>query len=616
MFTTQELRLRRACPVCVKRKVKCDKEVPCGNCKRRGIEAQCVEAEGAAQKVVNEKLGFEKVVLPELLKFWQVYEQWILDIGLYKCKVPNMWHVERTDESDISSIVSSDISFALMNNAMENLGALYFGCIGDVGELFGQLEQYWHTRTLEIQGMISDNFTHPDRYYRDALLWSIFTMSIYYMTPEMINELFGRDIQRVAKEQIDHMSREKSFQIYLIDRIGYYTVSLLNKADYMVNPDIRFIQTFLILSSTCFLQIDSLLTDSMLVQSIYIAKLYGIENFRPLINDNPTLAMAKITFGKLWYRLSTIDYLYSSPSRKIVLHLENSSLLKHAAFWGDQPHIDVYQDENTFEVLFWKIISFDRDLDRYLTVDPRPPMKTLDAIQRELGILQYKVTSQSLQEKSVTSKFEKTLSSFLLHAVFWKLHKLYLIFYQTSDAMPKLVYHTEVLIRLAVRNFEKKKIFNHHPIILMTLTRVAPFFKYVTMFYRTDLILRITSDLEELIGNLPRAHGPVLVKLKRLMKRMDAINSLWDEYKIPEDTILKSRLGHPVLKILQDDIKKIKSHLDTNRIVLRSLGDPLKGGRQFGDFEEEDYSEWNVNEEFRQIVSSFEDNNGISFLLE
>lgn len=162
----------RPCSVCSKRKVKCDRLVPCGHCRKRGTESECVQSAISANKGNHES---EKGYLSGLLRFWQSYEYWIPNIGLFKSQKLKYENNEVLDYLNVEaqfweSSITETGSYKLLNYTIENLGTLYFGCIGDVTELYKILEQYWDIKEDQSSKL---PFSDSDKCYSRALLWSI-----------------------------------------------------------------------------------------------------------------------------------------------------------------------------------------------------------------------------------------------------------------------------------------------------------------------------------------------------------------------------------------------------------------------------------------------------------
>ncbi|CAI6847752.1 ANM_collapsed_G0043030.mRNA.1.CDS.1 [Saccharomyces cerevisiae] len=464
--------------------------------------------------------------------------------------------------------LQKDQSFQLMNFAMENLGALYFGSIGDISELYLRVEQYWDRR--------ADKNHSVDGKYWDALIWSVFTMCIYYMPVEKLAEIFSVYPLHEYLGSNKRLNWEDGMQLVMCQNFARCSLFQLKQCDFMAHPDIRLVQAYLILATTTFPYDEPLLANSLLTQCIHTFKNFHVDDFRPLLNDDPVESIAKVTLGRIFYRLCGCDYLQSGPRKPIALHTEVSSLLQHAAYLQDLPNVDVYREENSTEVLYWKIISLDRDLDQYLNKSSKPPLKTLDAIRRELDIFQYKVDSLEEDFRSNNSRFQKFIALFQISTVSWKLFKI-------------------------------------HPMVMQTITRVVSFISFYQIFVESAAVKQLLVDLTELTANLPTIFGSKLDKLVYLTERLSKLKLLWDKVQLLDSG---DSFYHPVFKILQNDIKIIELKNDEMFSLIKGLGSlvPLNKLRQESLLEEEDENNTEPSD-FRTIVEEFQSEYNISEIL-
>ncbi|CAR25751.1 hypothetical protein ZYGR_0A03200 [Zygosaccharomyces rouxii] len=578
---------KHPCGVCARRKVKCDRLIPCTNCIKRGQENECVDT----GKRDAEKKDYNS----ELIKFWHTYEYYVLDVGLFKLQLTDSngkledFSSRWGDVQSIMDLVDLDQSFQLLDYSMERLGPLFFGCLSDIGEIYVKLDDYWGRRDEGVPSNL-------DECYWDALLWAIFTMAVYYMTPEKLATVFSEDqLQKWVGQE------SKNTQLNLLPAFTECTIMQLYNANFMANPDIKLIQIYLILCNTNFNWSNTHLSSTLLILCLHVAKMFHIDDFRSLINDSTAMKLSKLTCEKLWYRLCTYDYLQSSPQRSISCHGEISSLLQHAAYLEDLPNTDVNQSEDNFEVLYWKLISLDRDLDQYLASPTKPPLKTLDAIQRQTEIFQTKI-SNMVEEESFSSAFEKFLAIFLLRSVCWKLHKMYFIFYDTSDSLTASIHHAKSLIALLVNNVRAKKriFFNKHPIVLMTFSRVASFYAFANIFMQKLTVEEIHADLKELLAHLPPTFGYKLENLTYLVDRLDQLKSIWEKIILIDS---KNPFQHPIMLILKNDVERIYQILQRGPSLIRGTG--LQSPKRLF---QDDY-EFNMddnNKEIALIVIEFE----------
>lgn len=581
---------KHPCSVCARRKVKCDRLIPCTNCIKRGQENECVQASKDAKETNNSE---------QLFKIWPTYEYWVIEIGLLKFE-----HSDPATQSEeygsilsetqlMMDLVNVTQSYKLLDYSMEKLGSLYFGCLADIGEIYVRLEDYWQRRDGDVQSNI-------DECYWDALLWAIFTQSIYYMTPSKFSDIFPEEQVRKTLGQ-ESPNLTESLQSTFLEAFMRCVITQLYSANFMAHPDIRIVQIYLVLSNTTFPFTNSLLNNSLLVQCFHVVKMFRVDDFRPLINDSTAMRLTKLTCEKIWYQLCSSDYLQSSPQRSLSFHSEISSLLQHAAYLEDLTSIDVYESEDHFEVLYWKLLSLDRDLEQYSTSTSKPPLRTLDAVQRQTEIFHVKL-SNSLEEGSFNSELEKFLATFLLRSVCWRLYEMYFIYYNTSESMSTTLHHAQSLISLLVNNVNAKKneFFNRHPLVLRSLSRVTTFYAFANTIIQDVEIEQILADLKELILHLSPVFGPKSENLKFLVDRFEAFKILWEKVRTIDST---NSLQHPVVKIMKNDVERIYQLSHRRPPLIRGAG-LLRSKQLF--YNEDGVDDNGESRDFKVIVSNFE----------
>ncbi|KAL3241552.1 Cep3p [Nakaseomyces bracarensis] len=586
------------CSVCAKRKVKCDRLVPCGHCKKRGTESLCIQSATRVKGQTSD--DNDKGYLTGLLHFWQSYEYWVPNIGLFKTekleannklvldvlqKDAEFWEYNLTEEG----------SNQLLNFTVENLGTLFFGCLGDLSELFKMLEKYHEglVRTGDKKG--------SDDCYTKALLWSILAMGIYYAPYELVSNII--DINLVQENTSTSM--EEEIQLHIFNGFVSTAIKSLYECNFLAQPDIRFIQSVIIISTTPYPFLKPIIFNGFLVNAIYLTKLLRTGTANQSRSESLIGSIANEALNRLWYRLCSCDYIQSGPNKAVEFHREIGTLLKHAAYLEDLPNTDIFKEEDNFEILMWKILSLDRDLEQYLNNGLKPPPKTLDAVQREAEIYMQKVSALEDDRISINSQFERFLGFFLVNTILWKLQKLQLIFYENVNSLPKIINYTQVVIKLIVNNFEQgRETFNKHPLIIYNLSRFATFLSFYHIFDDSEDTHNIVLDLNELIVNMPPILGVKLVNLKYLIMRFTLLKKM-----LKKGTVIETNgtYFHPVFKILQNDVTAMSRENSKVNVLLAGLGS-LIPGRSFGDdLEDDESTEDQLGEEFQLQVSEFED---------
>lgn len=607
-------RSRQVCSVCSKKKIKCDRLVPCGNCSKKGLEQECLDSakhdsEGQPAEYRNSSQD-SKMYLSSVLQFWQGYESHILDIGLFKTKkFATTSTIEDTradlDETEfLVQTISIETAYKLLEFSISKLGALYFGCIADIGELYQILDGYTHRRKVSKDD--ESNFFTSDDYYWDSVILSIFTLSVYYMDPEQLSTLFSveqfNSIYNWTSSS-DNYEWDENLQTELYNEFLKCTISRLTSANYMSHPDIRLLQVYIILSSTTFTTSYSTLADGLLVHCFHVAKLFSVNILKSSVNDATLILLTMITTEKIWYRLCICDYLQSGPNKVISFHNEISSLLQQSINHNEFPDMDANESDISFDLLFWKLISLDRDIDHYLAKESRPPLKTLDAIKRQLSMLHDQIKELEETESS-NLQFEIFLLIFLLNSVYWKQYKMYFIYYDTSDSFEKSIFYTEALIRMVVHNFKNRPLFNKHPLVLRIYSRICPFYAYYQVFSFSKSLYDINLDLNEVITSLSSLFRPISKKLILLIERLNKLKLLWDKIQISDSV---NTLRHPIISILQNDINWVKQY--NSRLPSLIPGtlalSPQKRVSE-SSFHEEDEAWQRESESFKLIITEFE----------
>lgn len=589
---------KHPCSVCAKRKVKCDRLIPCTNCVKRGFEKDCLEKPAGGQSDAIDDF------LPRILRFWQKYEYWVGDIALSKSANFDTTEKQIDLQEELKeceywcNFLSREQSFALLDYSIERLGVLYFGCVSDISELYLILEMYWYRREHKNE---KDVVLTVDAHYSDALVWSIFCLAVHYMPSKTLHTIFPILPQHELFKPLDHgYDFEDRFQRNLSRCFERCTTTLLLMTNFTANSDIRLIQIYLILSSTMYPHRRNNSSDSLLLQSFHTAKIKHVNDFKPLISDSAALRLTKVTCEKMWYRLCTCDYLQSSPNKPITFHTELSSLLQHAAYLEDLPTTDVYQSEDSFEVFYWKVLSLDRDLDQYLTKELKPPLKTLDAVQRQVEIFSRKLSSPE-ESTSLDSEFARFLISYLVDGVSWKLHKMFFIYYGISASLGKSIHFAKSLIALVIKNMKlQKDLFNRHPIVIWSLARVALFYRFLEMFDSSAEVQDINLDVSDILHYLPKGFTPHLNELIYLLERLQMLKDMW-EYT--GDAELRKTFSHPVFRILQSDIDTVSQQY-TERPSMISGSGPLRTQKVSSNLEKDT---GNTSDSYSSLIESFQE---------
>lgn len=558
---------RTPCVVCTKRKVKCDRNIPCSNCVKRGQQELCIASERTKLDRSSRSPPLERGKLDFQL-MWHAYGHWVVELGIFQNDLlaHDVWE-DRINSNELT--LSHDNSFKLLDFAAENLGPLFFGIVSDVSDLYFKLEEHWFGPKT------------GDSLFTEAVLSSIFTLAIFYMPLEALTEIAG------DSQEWNNQRRMRLYTQYCNETIG-----LLHQAQFLSKPDIRTLQTYLILASTPFPTLKPSLANSILTQCLHLAKYWEINQFRPLVTDAPDLILTKLACEKLWYRLSVHDYWQSGPNKPLSIHDDNLSLLTHAAFLMDRPSVDVYQSEDTFEALLWKIVSLDRDLQRYFATQTKPPLKTLDAIGRQLEIFGHKTRSIDVQS-SKNARLEHFIATFLLNFVSWKLTNLSFTYYDQRAGADKLNQATTLLLAQVLQNTQNRvSFYNQIPMVPRILAKIMTFHSMCFIYDTSAVNEQLLLDLLEVVTGFDAAVDPLIAASIAVTRRLKKLGPLWRTVRVVDN---ESSQTHPVFKILHDDIQLLKSRY-CNRLPIAFGAAPFTS-----DPDKEEQSQ-----EFQQIVKDFQ----------
>lgn len=613
-------RTKLACHFCTVKKIKCDRLIPCGTCIRKGLEKECIES--SLEILSQSAIIKDKEDITNIIPIWQSYEYWIINIGLLKTRnITSSSKITGLEqELNISEFwmnyLQEKSSFDLLNFAIENLGTLFFSSVGEINDLFIRLEQYWERRHL-YEKETEKRPSTPEDYYWDALLWAIFTLSLYYAPIDQLNDIL--DPEPIFKWlEIDVQDKwSETLQLTVYEGFLKCCLVLLKRTNYMMFPNVKLIQIFLILYNTTIAFDFPFLTNNLIIQSIQLFKMFNLTTFRQYITDDTALGLSKQVFSKMWYRLCSIDYIQSSPLKCIECHLEIPSLFQSASSYAALG-MNIYQNNDTFELVCWKIYSIDRDIEKTSDSTQRPLLKTIDAAKRELKKLDSSIKKLTkTREKTTNSFFEEFILKFLGTSVRWKIEKLYLMYYQTSSSLDMFIFYTRSIIHQLVENINRGfLLFNKFPYVLNIVSRIIGFLIFYNIFEPKPEMIQLAEDMKELITVLPIMFGDSINRLGVIISRLESLGILWDKIQVIES---KRGVVHPIFKIFQNDIKFISKFTYKKPLLIkgvteigeRSLLSNEEFDALFSNSEEDEKDEFADHEEFKTIVQVFQQEHSI-----
>ncbi|SCU89662.1 LAME_0E04830g1_1 [Lachancea meyersii CBS 8951] len=587
------------CSVCVKRKVKCDRAVPCSNCVKRGEEDKCIASYKLELNNAGNSLNTNK---QEFLILWHAYSVWIIDNGLlgkgcqsWTRKLQNRQQWDWRSQNERADLwleqMNMELSFKLLDYSVENLGGLYFGVLSDVGELYIELEEYWG-RTK-----IARNDITPENYLWNALLWSILTLTVYYIPLKALETLMLETHLACMQAELQESGLTEQARANIAADFANVSLQMLTRANFMAFPDVKIIQTYLILASTSFPTDDPPLANSLLTHCLHLAKYWQLDLFKISVADTTDVRLTKLSCEKIWYRLCVHDYWQSGIDKPLSVHETNNSLLNHAAFLMDRPNVDVYQSEETFEALLWKVTSLDRDVRKYFDTQTKPPLKTLDAVQRQVDIFLHK--AQALDAKvSASTRCEKFIVSFLLNVVNWKISNLAYTYYDQESGHVKLYQFSTMMIALIVHNIKVGMGFlNKLPFVVSAISKVLTFHSLCFVFDSSSVNEQLALDLTEICDSEDLKKNDISKRASVLAERLRELRKLWRNVRVVDDG---EGLNHPVYTILRNDMGMLQ---ESSRRQSRLL---LKWDKVDSRMPENEENE-SQSRDFMKFVRDFED---------
>ncbi|AMD20048.1 HCL103Cp [Eremothecium sinecaudum] len=589
VFEPANRRLNHPCFVCTKRKVKCDKLVPCTNCVKRGEEKQCMEL--SKSKKYQTCSGIE--LDPRVVKLIQDYEYWIFKLGIMKNEKRDCNSVSQF-EADIEEFkywiqyLDMESSFKLLDYSMEKLGGLYFGCTGDIGELYFKLEEYWNRREVK------DYKETIEECLWNGVLWSVLTLAVYYIPVRELKHILPPEPVYTWCHSDSSSSWSEELQSVLYESFLKVALFQLKRANFMQHPDIKVIQAYLILANTSFPQEAVFYSNGFLNHCIHVCKLLQIDNFKSNVSDSAAVRLAKLLAQKIWYKLSICDYLQTGPNKQLCIHTENDSLIKHAAYYEDLPNIDVYQSEDTFETLAWKLFSLDRDLEQYNM--KKPTLKSLETIKRQLDIFTVKINALD-DTDSFHSKFETFLSRLVLNLTYWKTCKLWYMYYGSMTCYEQMNTHAKIIIVLVLNNMKGEMLpFNKYPHVLYALGIMSAYYNIRRIIDESEECNQLAADLLELLDAIPKgSKNSRKNAIIQVLRRLQKLEALWKKVRVIDNG---DPFFHPVFKILGNDINILQ--WEFNRISFTLGGGPFEDVAKVVDIT-------NEAPKLRAVVKEFED---------
>ncbi|OEJ88580.1 Centromere DNA-binding protein complex CBF3 subunit B [Hanseniaspora osmophila] len=577
--------INRSCVRCVRKKIKCDRIIPCSNCVKRGLEDECVlpseTALSAGEMAIKESFELQILNVMHQWDYW-VVQQGFCNGLLLPCKVYTLDYSKENWHPGVIKLIDLEISARLLTHSVESIGCLYLNFFPDIQELFSKFDTFLSvgdSKTSNIGDLMNE-----------ALLWSLLTLAMYYLDNSVLKELG-------LPNELQELSTNKLYCEFLA-----YTIELIQKIQHY--PDVRIVQMFLILSNTFIRYEFPLFYNHFLTNVLQISQILNLNTcFKTGSGSSTTSMLIKNVSDRMWYKLLYWDYKTESFNRPISLHSSLfTSLLRHAAFLKSQ-NPEKYVREDSLELLQWKITSLERDLDQY--THKKPSLKTLEVIRRELEILQVKSSQiKRLQfPESENEKFDLFVINLTIFSTHWKLLQMVIVFYyQDVFSLNELFEYSNLILQ----TIERETKFIKHPMVLRILALLGSFHGFFYVFNKNQENHLLFKKIRELLKSLNFAKTEKYQALLALLTRFSELKNMFQTRALTDTELVQSV---PIV-ILENDIKILTNQAE-NRIpnVLEDVGPVLDSAieehTQY-DTETRNYIKSEQNKLF-QILASFKD---------
>ena len=533
----------RSCYECYRRRIKCNKKIPCDQCILRDIGDRChrekVEVNGIIynDKGKNDELSQLRSENEELKSSLRWYKSHYGDFSSPKPtnrrnKVDmygtGLHVLTRTlsqnrhqilaphhDFSKLSEFIVKDFSFELVEYHMTHL--LFLHTAVYARSFLQEHEEYWSTD--KEKHICNDVSRTIDEYLWMAIWYAILSMSLFILDDRLI---YNRKISKYDLFSMAHLTAHASLEC-------------LHRGQYLFHPNVKSIQAYCILGSCFHSFLGVALQNSMLPSMIYMAE--ALNMHRMVCTDD--MSSLDFEFGcRLWWVLVIHDWLEAFGRKRVI---------SKAGFTTRIPR-NVREDDlinffppasNDFEVITYnKIMSEYAEIKNRLYFDNKIEHCELDleylntAIQEMESL--FALVSDNLIKKSSTSsenRFQKYLLTGYFNHELLELNRKLINFKSKelwiSENRGKCLFHAIEVLKLFANNsfpFYFKKIwFSCEQCVSAAVYVLLDFFTMASL-QPNDEVLDIVLKQLPILRELEYTHNSARVGVRLIRTLLSLIS--------------------------------------------------------------------------------------------
>lgn len=563
-------RAPKSCYQCYKRKIKCDKRIPCDRCVSRGTADTCrreevlvhgvlLNSSGASSPLVrleleNKHLQQKVLEYETKLKLERPLNQERVNpmtgvikktIDLYSTGIHIMTRDLVRDATCISpgsfedydilpQYITKEVSFKLVEFNMKYLLFIHTAVYPPV--FYREHDEFW--RSPEPQ-----HICFPANRTLDVYLW----MSIWYAV--LSNSLF-----MMSNELEDDLKLSSKDAFNLAQITASASLECLHKGKFLTYPNPKSIQAYCLLAG-CFHGFAGVhLQNAMLSSIVYIAEALNLH----CLDDSAKLSTLDFEFGcRLWWILVIIDWLESFRRRRLIAADDFTTRLPRNLSEDEMNDPSPIESENFETITYNRIMAEIAKIKNRLYFDNKvevcdSTLLNLQCAEREIELLaanSLKYFDKSPQKKPL--RFQRFLLVSKFNFELLVLNRMLLNFKSKESWVKE---NRDLCLKYAytiLRDFSDKQI---------------PFFFKKYWFASENAVSASAFLLLDILTNS---------KLVKFDQRLELVQEQFPILRELEETHKTAKVGSQILKPLTDIIsgENKKSILESNNMdkVLKDI---------------------------------------------